>query len=239
MSPASRLSSGTFKGFSGGKVKFARLPAQFFTDLLPKIDQLGELKVTLYALWFLDRMEGGVRYLRVDDFTQDEHLAQSLGPDPSTALAEALAQAVKRGTLLKVELPGENGIQAYYFLNSPRGRAAWEAAARGDWHPSGDPQHPIALDADRPNIYRLYEEHIGPLSPMIAEELKEAEEVYPAKWIEDAMRIAVENNVHRWRYVQAILQSWQEKGRDGQDRRDTEKDRRRYTEGPYADFIEH
>jgi DNA replication protein len=51
--------------------------------------------------------------------------------------------------------------------------------------------------------------------------------------VQDAFRIAVENNKRNWRYIQAILRRFQEKGRHErgqQDRRDTEKDRRRYAE---------
>jgi DNA replication protein DnaD len=54
------------------------------------------------------------------------------------------------------------------------------------------------------------------------------------------MRIAVENNARSWSYVQAILRRWQEGGRD--ERRtegDSEKDRRKYVEGEFSDFIEH
>ncbi len=66
---------------------------------------------------------------------------------------------------------------------------------------------------------------------MIAEELKEAESAYPAEWIEDALRIAVENNARSWRYASSILTRWKEKGRDERkNRRDTEKDRRRYAD---------
>jgi DNA replication protein DnaD len=53
------------------------------------------------------------------------------------------------------------------------------------------------------------------------------------------VRIAVENNKRSWSYVNAILRRWQEEGRHEQDRGDTEKDRRGYFEGEYADFIEH
>ena len=75
---------------------------------------------------------------------------------------------------------------------------------------------------------------------MIAEALRDAERTYPALWIEDAVRIAVENNIRNWRYVAAILNRWQAEGRDDRkDRRDSEKDRRRYIEGEFADFIEH
>ena len=75
---------------------------------------------------------------------------------------------------------------------------------------------------------------------MIAETLRDAEETYPASWIEEAIRIAVENNVRNWRYVQAILEDWRTRGRDErEDRGDSEKARRRYIEGEFADFIEH
>jgi DnaD/phage-associated family protein len=83
----------------------------------------------------------------------------------------------------------------------------------------------------RPNIFRLYENNIGPLTPMIAEILQDAENTYPPAWIEEAIRIAVENNKRNWRYVEAILRRWQEGGRDErEDRRDTEKSLRRYKE---------
>jgi DnaD/phage-associated family protein len=134
----------------------------------------------------------------------------------------------------------EGSTQTFYFLNSPKGRAAAQAIQRGEWQYSGDPQTPLDLSLEKPNIFRLYEENIGPLTPLIAEKLSEAEDSYPAQWIEDAIRKAVENNVRRWNYVEAILKSWQEGGRDERtDRRDSEKDRRRYVEGEFSEFIEH
>ena len=212
-----------------------RIPATFFSELLPQIDHLGELKVTLYALWYLDKMEGSVRYLRQSDFSSDTRLMQGLEPDADRFLEDALQRAVARGSLLKAELPGEKGPQAFYFLNSPRGRAAVDAIARGAWQPSGDPQQPIALDLERPNIYRLYEENIGPLTAMIAENLKDAEKTYPNDWIEEAVRIAVENNVRRWSYIQAILRSRQEEGHDEQNRGNSQEDRQRYIKSWHLD----
>jgi DNA replication protein len=232
-----------FKGFPEGKVRRTPVPGPFFTDLLPLIDHLGELKVSLYALWRLEQMEGSFRYLRRGHFLQDERFMAGLGETPAQAQAgldEALERCVWRGTLLRAALDLGQGLEGFYFLNSPKGRAALQAIARGDWRPSGDPLAPLDLSLDRPNIFRLYEEHIGPLTPMIAERLRDAESSYPASWIEDALRVAVENNVRRWNYVEAILSRWQKEGRDARkDRRDAEKDRRRYVEGEFSDFIEH
>ncbi|MBC7239383.1 MAG: DnaD domain protein, partial [Chloroflexi bacterium] len=69
--------------------------------------------------------------------------------------------------------------------------------------------------APRPNIFELYEQNIGLLQPLLAQELEEAARDYPPEWIEDAFRIAVERNVRHWRYIRAILERWATEGRDG------------------------
>jgi DnaD/phage-associated family protein len=231
-----------FPGFSEGKTRFTPLPAAFYVELLPDIDHLGELKVTLYAFWRLDRMEGTFRFIQLSDFLGDARFMEGMGRDPADAAAnldEALKRAVERGTLLKAIHEKDGKTQDIYFLNSPKGRAAVEAIRQGKWAPEDGLQVPAGLSLERPNIFKLYEEHIGPLTPMIAETLRDAERTYPYEWIEDALRIAVENNVRRWRYVEAILRSWKEEGRNEQDRRDPEKDRRRYVEGEFSEFVEH
>ena len=70
---------------------------------------------------------------------------------------------------------------------------------------------------------------LGPITPLLAETLQDAEDEYPANWIEEAFRIAVEKNVRNWRYVDAILRRWHERGYDvREDRRDVEKDLQEY-----------
>jgi DnaD/phage-associated family protein len=93
---------------------------------------------------------------------------------------------------------------------------------------------PIDIYSEHPNIFQLYEANIGPLTPILADALRDAEKSYPADWIEDAFRIAVERNKRNWHYIEAILHRWQEGGLDDQkgkqDRRDTKEARRRYGE---------
>lgn len=233
----------TFRGFPEGKVRLTPIPEPFFTEVLDKIRDVHELKLLLYIFWRLNRMEGTFRYLRRADFLQDEQFLQIMGnsrQESEAALDQALQGCVAHGVLLKTSLALTEGDEDFYFLNSARGRAAVQAIARGEWRPSGRPQTPLEILPQPPNIFRLYEEHIGPLTPMMADMLREAEQTYPAHWIEEAIRLAVENNVRRWSYVEAILNRWQKEGRDERkDRGDTEKDRRRYIEGEYADFVEH
>jgi DnaD/phage-associated family protein len=222
-----------FQGFPGGKSSFTRIPGLFFRELLPQIDHLGELKVTLYALWQLENMGGEVRYFQEEDFLTDEAFVGGMGSTPQeakVALKESLDLAVQRGTFLKV-IVQLDAAHSLYFLNTARGRAAVEAIQYGNWRPSGDPHIPVELGPERPSIYHLYEKNIGPMTPLLADSLQDAEDTYPAEWIEEAFRIAVEKNVRNWRYVEAILRRWQERGYHGKEsRRDTEKSRRQYAD---------
>jgi len=93
----------------------------------------------------------------------------------------------------------------------------------------------------RPNIFTLYEQNIGPITPLIADELREAELEYPPAWIEDAMRQAVEYSKRNWRYVHGILRRWQAEGRgNGVDSRRSEgdDDPARYQRGKYGHLVE-
>lgn len=191
------------------------VPGQFFSELLPQIDDLGEMKVTLFTLWFLDRLEGSLRYVAYADFAGDGLLTRGL----PAGLDDALERAVLRGTLLRIVPVGGEKQDAIYFLNTPRGRAVLAALERGEWRFPTEPHPSVALEAERPNIFRLYEQNIGPLTPLIAEALQEAEQAYPAAWLEDAFRQAVERNARNWKYIERILRSWQEDGRDQPHRR--------------------
>jgi DnaD/phage-associated family protein len=209
------------------------VPEPVFTELIPLIDDLAELKLTLHVLWRLGRQRGKVRYLRRADLASDRVLLSGLGDAPARALTTAIERAVERGTLLRVEAAAGETVEELYFANTPKGRAAVEAIAGGEWPDELEP-------AGRPNIFTLYEQNIGLLTPLIADELREAEETYPGDWIEEAFREAVSLNKRSWKYIRAILERWRTEGRgDEAGRRPREADRRRYIEGEYGEYIEH
>ena len=229
----------TFNGFPAGKSRLTAIPNPFFSELLPSIDHLAELKLTLYSFWYLSRAEGDFPYLRRDELAQDDLLLDALSGSLRglEALEDALERCVARGTLLQATIELGGDAQSFYFVNGPNGRAAVAAIEAGEWRPSGDAEAPLELRLERPNIFNLYEKNIGPLTPMIADRLRDAEQTYPEEWIAEAIQIAVENNVRKWRYVEAILEDWMSTGKHGQeDRGDTERARRRYQQGQFADF---
>ena len=71
-----------------------------------------------------------------------------------------------------------------------------------------------AHPSERPNIFQLYEENVGMLTPLVADELRAAEEEYPAGWVEAAIREAAAGNVRSWRYIEAILERWKREGEE-------------------------
>jgi len=232
-----------FSGFPPGKLRSTPLPSLFFSDLLPIIDDLAELKVTLYTFWALHRRNGQPLYLRRIDFLDDELFLEGLGATrraAEEALQAGLERAVTRGTLLRASARTGAGVEELYFLNTDKGRAAAEAVAREGWQPPGEGEPRVQLTVERPNVFNLYEQNIGMLTPLIADELRDAELTYPPGWIEEAIALAVKNNVRKWRYVLSILERWRSEGKDdGTSRGDSAKDRRRYIEGEFGEFIEH
>ena len=62
-------------------------------------------------------------------------------------------------------------------------------------------------------MYQLYEANIGMLTPMIADQLRSAEDEFPAEWIEAAILEAVTNNKLSWRYAETVLERWKRNGK--------------------------
>jgi hypothetical protein len=73
---------------------------------------------------------------------------------------------------------------------------------------------------------------------LIADALKDAEDLYEAEWIAEAIDLAVKNNKRNWKYCEAILRRWKDKGKDERkDQQDLVKDAKRYTDSDFSEFI--
>ncbi len=193
-------------------VRFTPVPSQLLGPLLEEIDHLGELKCTLRLIWLLNQKKGFPRSISLAELLADEVLVKSLG-NPSEGvqveIRRSLERAVRRGTIASIEME-RNGVKhALYTLNTEANRK-WlsEMMVKEGLPPSMQPLEAIETQPEQPNIYSLYENNIGLLSPMIADQLREAEETYPLSWIEDAFREAVSLNKRNWRYIARILENW-------------------------------
>lgn len=197
----------------------------FFRKLLAQIDGLPELKVTVYALWRMEHMDGKFRALSEPDFDERD---LGLGTDE---LRLGLEAACKRGSLLRSEHDG----QVLYFLNSPQGRSAAQGFAA---HGLPDASALASGPLERSNIFRLYEENIGPLTPLIADALTDAEATYGAEWVAEAIDLAVKHNKRSWKYCEAILKRWKEEGRaEKQSGRDDQASRQHNVEDKIKKFV--
>jgi DNA replication protein len=231
-----------FDGFQPGKQRTTRVPNQFFSDLLPVIDDLVELKLTLYCFWALQQQEGDYRYVIRREVLQDDLFLAGIDLDAEQAakrVKAAFERAVMRGTLLHTSIEGTSGPEDLYFMNTVHGRNAIKAIEDGRFEYGGR-DCPVALVMERPNVYALYEQNIGPLTPIISERLKDAETEYPAAWIQEAIQIAVERNTRNWRYILGILRRWKAEGKDGGlSQQSSQADRYRYIKGEYSDLIDY
>lgn len=234
-----------FSGFPAGRLQAVSLPTLFFSELLPAIDDLAELKVTLHVFWRIAERKRQVGGVALRELCKDNVLLQALpaGAEPALAMLNAaLRHAVERGSLLRLKTDqGADDVEEWYFLNTESGRVLLDRVRRGEIDLGGAvlPDE-VAIPEDRANIFILYEQNIGLLQPLIAEELAEAENLYPAHWIEEAFKLAVDRNVRNWRYIRAILERWQAEGKGNEEfGRDYREDGRSYLTGKYADFIKH
>ena len=216
-----------FTGFPR-KVRFTPVPDPIFGALLEQIDDLGELKCTLRVIWLLHQKRGFPRYVTSVEVEADRVLARSLAAedrDPVTEVRRSLELAVRRGTLAATSIERDGPAQHIYVLNREGDRKAVARLATkgvGIDEEAAEPAAPVPVE--RPNIFALYEDNVGMLSPLIADKLKEAEEAYPQEWIEVAFGEAVSNNKRSWSYIAAILERWDREGRhDGGTGRDSKK----------------
>jgi DNA replication protein len=211
-----------FAGFPDGALEATPVPNLFFATVLPDVDSLAELKVTLHVLW---RTRAGPRnpsWLALDELRRDQALLGGLASEPggaSAGLVAGLTGAVGRGTLLRATVVFADAEREVIAPNTNRGRrglAQLKERSSALAAPS-QPRPQAAPPSARSEIFTLYEENVGLVQPLIAEELRAAAELYPAAWIEDAFHQAVAYNRRNWRYVRRILERWATEGKDSSD----------------------
>jgi len=232
-----------FDGFPA-RMEYAAIPSMFFSSLLPEIDDLAELKTTLHVLAALCQKRGYPRLVTYRELLGNTGLMESLRglpQPPEQALRLALEKAAGRGTLLHLTLEKDGADEDIYLLNSEASRQVAAGLQSGEIPLKGVTRKitpPAAAEA-APNIYTLYEDNIGILTPMVAEELRSAEKTYPESWLRDAVREAALRNKRNIRYVIKILERWAAEGKsDGTYQRDSQKtDPDKYIKGKYGHMV--
>lgn len=203
---------------------------------------LPELKLTLHLFWRLYQKRGALKFVTYRELMGDKTLIEGMEEtsSPDGVLRNALEAAVDRGVLLRLVLEREAEPEEIYFINNEASRKAIARVQSGELSLGALPQPQPYIKEEKPNIFSLYEQNIGLLTPMVAEELQEAERLYPAPWIEEAFREAVDLNKRSWRYIARILERWSSEGREsGKSRRHpkAKRDPDRYIKGKYGHVV--
>ena len=193
------------------KTDFISLPDSFFTRAIPKIQDLAELKIVLYVSYLILRKQERPYFVTYKELLSHELMA-TMGEE---TLRQALNLAVEHGTLLHSTLNINGVLEDVYSLTA-------------------DSHQPPTV-----NVFALYEQNIGMITPRIAEELKEADRLYPPQWIEEAFKEAVTLNKRRWEYIARILERWASEGKDsGEYKRSIKKiDPDKYIKGRYGHLV--
>jgi DNA replication protein len=229
-----------FNGFPSGRVEFTPVPNVFFSDVLADITDMDELKATLHVMAVLYRKKGYPRYVSFSELLENAGLMQGL-QGSAESLRKALQKAVKTCTLLSLSVAGDKGDETIYFLNDDAGRQAAARINAGELKlPGWKATALVTVQAEAlPDIFTLYEQNIGMLTPMIADELRDAEKLYPPDWIHDAIKEAVLHNKRNIKYINKILETWSVEGRgDGTYTRDSQKTGPdRFVKGKYGHMV--
>ena len=196
------------------------IPAAALSRWLADIADIAELKVTLRALALLadePRRRSVPPSIALEDLLDDPVLADAQLSGLENHALNGLAAAVARGTLAAVRDAGAMRVLLHdadcrRYLETAGVTELTAADLTGLAGP--DLLEPFSrsptTSEPRANIFALYEQHIGPYGHGVAEQLRAAEEEYPAEWIADAIAVAAERNARSWRYVDAVLRGWKQ-----------------------------
>ncbi|HWS22983.1 MAG TPA: DnaD domain protein [Anaerolineales bacterium] len=180
-----------------------QLPLELISRL-DKITNLTTLKLVLYSYACQLEQSGFSWEELVKDYSFSRHFN-------GNELESALTAGVEQGLfLIKEEISAKR-----YFptMVLPQGTNPTDKSAPHQ-----------ESDSVLGELFTVYETNIGPITPILADGMIHAREIYPAEWIKEAIEIAVKMNKRNWKYIEAILKRWKEEGYGTlSDRRNTEK----------------
>ena len=139
-----------FAGFPR-KQRFTPLPNLFFSELLPQIKDMAELKTTLHIFWRLYQKRGYPRFVTYGELASELTLISGLGE--VGALRRGLEQAESRGTVLHLTLERDGKTEDLYFLNTDTDREALLRIESGELSLGGVPKVELPPAGELPNVF--------------------------------------------------------------------------------------
>jgi len=229
-----------FNGFPS-RMQFTPVPNVVFSSLMPVISDISELKLLLHFFAEIYPLKSSFKYLPDKVFLNQPSVVNDFKGIEPEKLKNCLAGLVAKKVLLEVPLADNDS--RIYCLNSESNRNTLERIKSGEFTLPGISFSTANASGlkEMPDIFSEYEQNIGILTPLIADELKEAGKIYPETWIRDAIREAVALNKRNWRYIGRILEHWANEGKSdgtyrGHSKKSTDPDK--YIRGKYGHMVQ-
>jgi DNA replication protein len=218
----------SFEGFPV-RTQFTPVPELFINRIAQGLSR-EELRLMLVIFNTLYNKKGYPRYTTEAELSAHPALADIKNAGD---LLEAMA-----GQGILLALPGNADNPVLYCINNPEGQKVAAAAGKGNPGVSVSSAPKLPPAPHLPDIFTSYEENIGLITPMIAEELKDALKTYREDWIHDAIKEAVALNKRSLRYVQRILERWTAEGRNNNGAHRPDNDPDKYIRGRYGGLVQ-
>ncbi len=231
-----------FKGFPS-RMQFTPIPNIVFSTVFPQITDITELKILFHIFEILYPKKGSLRFTSYDELLRQADVVSSLKTTPQDNLRKVLESLTQKGVILHLTMNRGEATENIYFVNTEANRQAIERIQNGELKiPDLRAVNSAPVNLAEPSdVFTLYEQNIGMLTPLIADELREAEKQYPEPWIKEAIKEAVTQNKRNWRYIARILEHWSTEGKDNGTHRGNFKknpDPDKYIRGKYGHMVQ-
>ena len=234
-----------FDGFPA-KMRFTPVPNIVFSSLLPQITDLNELKLLLHLFEILYPKKGRLKFVTLPELLHHHSLMIDLKDAPQSTpegMQKTLEALAAKNIILCLTVNQGEETCTLYCLNNEANRLMLQKIQDGEIVLPGIKPVKVAPVnvVESLDIFTVYEQNIGLLTPLIADEIREAARLYPEPWIRDAIKEAVSLNKRNWRYISRILENWLAEGKDnGAYRRNIKKntDPDKYIRGKYGHMVQ-
>lgn len=228
------------------------IPLSFFDRHLPRIRDIAAIKVLLVMYRRANDLRADAPFVSENEIYADRALLDGVrlaasSREPVEEIRHGIEVLLAHDAVVRISVEDGDDETFWLMLKTPENQRQLNAFVRGErafpYHESGSMQT-TTIAVERPNVFRVYEQNIGVLTPLIADQLIEAIEMYPDGWIDDAINEAVSLNRRNWRYIQRILQRWATEGRGDETYRRNQSaagfvEPEKYLRGKYSSLFKH
>ena len=196
--------------------KMIPFPVQLFTEILPRLHNESQLRATLYTWYAIMSKGSGQRYFYLSQLLTDPVLLSwftHLGG--KNGIQRGLDQSCREGIFLQLQIGEDDKILAPNDESGARLITDMKSESVAHHNQSRDSSPETNYERTVvSNVVEKYENEIGMLTPVIADMIAIAEQMYPTTWILEALDIAAQSNARSWKYVAAILARWKNEGKN-------------------------